>query len=108
METGWAVYNRIGDQDVKQALQKIRCVAVPGFERFDTILKVKWADGEESAEELLVPLGEIEHPLQKAQLNAKFLSLALPVYGEEKATRIMEFVDGIENLDILSLMDLLN
>jgi 2-methylcitrate dehydratase PrpD len=59
----------------------------------------------EAAEE--IPLGDRDRPMDDAAVQAKFLSLAEPVVGADRAVRLMAFVEELETLPRLDpLLDL--
>jgi 2-methylcitrate dehydratase PrpD len=48
------------------------------------------------SEEVIVPKGERENPMMRADLDAKFLQLAAPVLGEAKARSVMTEVELLD------------
>jgi len=49
----------------------------------------------------------VEHPFTRDKVEEKFLALAVPVYGEEKAAKIVQAVDGFEEISLPDLLQLL-
>jgi 2-methylcitrate dehydratase PrpD len=59
----------------------------------------------EAAEE--IPLGDRDRPMDDDAVQAKFLFLAEPVIGADRAVRLMAFVEKLETLPRLDpLLDL--
>ena len=54
-----------------------------------------------------VPLGDHSRPMDDAAIGAKFLDLAVPVIGADRAARVIAFVDTLESQPSLDpLLDL--
>ena len=105
---GWKVYSRMKDQDVHDLLDKITVVKDASFKSMETRLTVRWKDGVEKTDMLVSPLGEDENPFSREKVVAKYMSLAGPVYGEKRATQIMEMIDTVENCQVEELMALVS
>lgn len=105
--TGWAAYDKLNDPKIHELCDKITVVADPSISDLKTRLNITWEDGKQQQMELLQPMGEDNNPFDKARIDAKFLSLASPVYGQQKAAEILRAVDNLETKDIAAVMYLL-
>ena len=63
---------------------------------------VKLADGREHSEEIIAPKGESENPMSRGDIEDKFLGLAVPVVGDEKARAVIEEVSSFDSRDSLA------
>jgi 2-methylcitrate dehydratase PrpD len=91
------------DKDVIGLISKTEAMVGPGFEeRFPHgrpgAVDVYLSDGSryEAVEE--TASGDPDRPLDETVLHEKFLSLATPKLGRDRAWRIVEIVDSLENL----------
>lgn len=98
---------RYRDADVVALIGKIEAMAGADFEaRFPHgrpgEVRVTLADGSrhEALEE--TAFGDPERPFDDAALHAKFLGLAEPVLGRDRAWRVVELVDALETLPELA------
>jgi 2-methylcitrate dehydratase PrpD len=57
---------------------------------------VRLIGGQTYSEEVIIPKGESGNPMTQSEVEEKFLSLAAPVLGDEKART---FIEGVESLD---------
>lgn len=57
---------------------------------------VALADGHEHTEEIIVPKGEVENPMTHQDVEEKFLGLAGPVLGEQKARLVIDEVQALD------------
>jgi 2-methylcitrate dehydratase PrpD len=78
------------------------------FKGMETRLTVRWKNGREKTDTLEAPLGEHENPFSRQKVDAKYMSLAGPVYGEKKAKQIMAMVDAVEVCKVEELMALIS
>src|SRR6185436_8238303 len=53
---------------------------------------VRFTDGQEYTKEIIAPKGESENPMTRQDVEEKFLGLAAPVLGHEKARAVIEEV----------------
>jgi 2-methylcitrate dehydratase PrpD len=58
---------------------------------------VKLADGQTHSEEIIVPKGESENPLTRAEVEEKFVGLAAPVLGEKKSRAVIAEVSALDS-----------
>lgn len=63
---------------------------------------VRSADGKTYAEEVVIPKGERGNPMTVTEVEEKFLSLAEPVIGDEKARLAMKAVYSLKSSDSLA------
>jgi 2-methylcitrate dehydratase PrpD len=106
-ETGWAIYDRIYDEDVREVASRVRCVIEDDIDDLGARVMIRWQDGTERTELMQAPLGEESYPFTFEKVKAKYLSMAQPVYGPEKAVQISETVKNIERCSIADLTSLL-
>lgn len=93
-------------EDVHQLMAKVRVSACAELDRhfpqyWSGRVTVNLKDGRTLSEEVIVPKGERENPMMRADLEAKFLQLAAPVLGEAKATSVMTEVDLLDERESL-------
>ncbi len=62
---------------------------------------VKTSDGRSWSKEVIIPKGERGNPMTAAEIEEKFLSLAIPVLGEAKARTVIAEVQCLEARDSL-------
>ena len=63
---------------------------------------VRLIDGAIHSEEVIIPKGESGNPMSAGELEEKFVSLAAPVLGRERAiviTNEVQLLDSRESLD---------
>ncbi|MGZ8464793.1 MAG: MmgE/PrpD family protein [Candidatus Binatia bacterium] len=65
---------------------------------------VTLADGQVHTQEIIAPKGEIENPLMRQDVEAKFLGLAGPVLGEGKARAVIDEVSLLDTRDSMALL----
>lgn len=63
---------------------------------------VKLTGGEVHTEEVIVPKGESENPMRGQDVEEKFLGLAAPVLGDEKARKAIKALSSFESQDSLA------
>ncbi|KAK4897390.1 hypothetical protein LTR27_004910 [Elasticomyces elasticus] len=100
-------YSRLEDAAIGQLTERIEVKTDKSMSGFSAKMSVRWADGQVESKEQQFPLGEVEHPFTSDKVEEKFRALAVPVYGEEKASQIVTAVDALEEANILDLMKLL-
>jgi len=62
---------------------------------------VKLIDGQSYSEEVIIPKGEIGNPMSAEEVEGKFLSLATPVLGNDKAHSVVKEVRSLESSESL-------
>lgn len=65
---------------------------------------VKLSDGRSDAHEVIIPKGEAGNPMTREELEQKFLSLAAPVLGENKARAVMGEVRSLDASESLTAL----
>ena len=103
---GWKVYDYINDAKVGILMSKIRVNVNTAYAGLESSIRVEWLNGKVREEALRDPIGEPQNPIIWTGARAKFLSLSIPVYGEERANVICATVSGLENYGLHALMDL--
>lgn len=100
-------YERLADPGINQLTDKITVETDKSMGQYSARLSVKWRDGktEEGAQEF--PLGEVQHPFSRDKVEEKFQSLAVPVWGKERAAAVIKAVDGSESGSVMELVKLL-
>ena len=63
---------------------------------------VKSCSGECYTEAVIIPKGEAGNPMTAAEVEEKFLSLAAPIVGTDKATSIRREVGSLDTRDSLT------
>jgi 2-methylcitrate dehydratase PrpD len=91
----WASYGRLADAGVHALMERIHVKADETMPLAGGEVAVL-VDGQELRERVEQPLGEPEHPVPWDRLEAKFTSLATPVFGVARARRILTTVRSIE------------
>ncbi len=85
----WDSYERLNDPVIRAMLPKVNCIHDPEIEaEFPTNMSGKItiaARGQTFSRKVVVPLGEPSNFLDTDRLLAKFMTLAVPVLGTEKA-----------------------
>jgi 2-methylcitrate dehydratase PrpD len=62
---------------------------------------VRLLDGQSYSEEVIIPKGESGNPMTQSEVEGKFLSLAGPVLGDQKARSTIDQVTSLESLNSL-------
>ena len=100
---GLAIYDRMFDADVHDLSDRIVVEADEQLSGLATRLTVQWDDGTETTETVAKThvTGESANPMTMDKVVEKFMSLAGPVYGAEKARGVASLVDRLEDCDSL-------
>ena len=100
----WDSYRRLNDPVIRAMLPKVDCIHDPEIEaEFPTNMSGKIsikARGQTFSRKVVVPLGEPSNFLGKDKLLEKFMALAAPVLGADKAAAL-----ATAALDLASLPD---
>ena len=96
-------------EDVRKLMAKVRVSACAELDRhfpqyWSGRVTATLKDGRTLSEEVIVPKGERENPMTRAEVEQKFIELVAPVLGEAKATSVMaevELLDKRESLEPL-------
>ena len=65
-------------------------------------VSLRLIDGSEHTAEIIAPKGETENPMTRQDVEEKFLGLATPVLGEEKARAVIDEVSLLDSRDSLA------
>jgi 2-methylcitrate dehydratase PrpD len=95
------------DDAVRRLMAKVKVVASTELDRYypkywSGRVKLKSTGGESYTEEVTIPKGEDGNPMSAADVEIKFLSLAAPIVGEDKATLILREVGTLDKRDSLA------
>lgn len=99
----------INNVDVQRLLTR---VSVKGEHQLDRYFPQSWPgrvhirleDGRSYTHEIIVPKGESGHPMSQREVEEKFLSLAEPILGAERALSVIHAVESMDRRE--SLKDL--
>lgn len=110
---GWDSYERLNDPAIRSMLPKVDCIHDPEIEaEFPTNMSGKItiaARGRTFSRKVVVPLGEPSNFLATDALLAKFLALAAPILGSDKANALavaaldLAALPGVEKLTGLAV-----
>ena len=105
--TGLKAYTRLTDKDIHAICDLITVHADPDMTEFACDMQIEWKNGRTEHWKQQHPLGEVQHPFTRDKVDEKFLSLAVPVYGEKKSREVITTIDSIENHKLAELITLL-
>ncbi|CZT21934.1 uncharacterized protein RCC_07801 [Ramularia collo-cygni] len=105
--TGIQAYHKLQDQEIKSLCAKIVVKTDPSMDGFAAALKLVWSDGTFEESSMRYPLGEVQHPFIRDKVDEKFMSLAEPVFGGDKAKAIIKLIDHLEEHTVQELFLLL-
>ena len=103
----------LGDGRIRELARKIEIRAEPKMSPRRTDyptahVKIALRDGRMLEGTTTVPRGDAENPVPPEELVAKFLTLAVPVLGDERARQVVAMVHRVETLaDVRALTTLL-
>jgi 2-methylcitrate dehydratase PrpD len=94
----------IKEHMVLDLTKKFNMVAEPRFGLADrtAIVEIKTKDGKKYSQEVNLPKGEPEIPLTEEEIQAKFMENGSTVLMPEKAKRVIEIINNLENLKNVS------
>ncbi|KAL2670329.1 hypothetical protein Neosp_014796 [[Neocosmospora] mangrovei] len=95
-EPGVEFAKRLKDESIRILSDKIECIIDDTVKSMGSKLHIEYEDGESHDVDIPFPLGEPEHPFNREQAEAKYLSLVVPVFGKEKAQEIKALVEELE------------
>jgi 2-methylcitrate dehydratase PrpD len=64
-------------------------------------VRVQLEDGTSHTNEIIVPKGETGHPMPRREVEEKFISLAAPIIGDERAGSVVREVECLEQRESL-------
>jgi 2-methylcitrate dehydratase PrpD len=106
-ESGWGVYDRLLDSNVSELLDKISIKSNSKLSDLQTRLTVTYDDGATQSEFCEAPLGEASHPISAEDVRKKYISLAVPIFGQDHAEKIEAAIQGLEIAKVSEIMALL-
>jgi len=91
----------LASEKVRTLMTKVKVSASTDLDRhypkyWSGRVEVRLLDGQTYSEEVIIPKGESGNPMTQSEVEEKFLSLAAPVLGDEKART---FIEGVQSLD---------
>jgi 2-methylcitrate dehydratase PrpD len=94
-------------EEVRRLMSKIIVSASADLDRhypkyWSGRVTVRSSDGQSHSEEVIIPKGESRNPMTASEVEEKFLLLAAPVIGDDKARSAMEAVYSLESSDSLA------
>ena len=72
----------LADPDLRSMLTRVEPVAEPGRDTRSAVLEIRWHDGATGRRDIAMARGNPGNPLSRADLEAKFRSLAEPALGD--------------------------
>ena len=95
----------LNNDEVRSLMAKVKVIANVELDRYFPKYwpgRVTVKSGSEIySEEVIIPKGETGNPMRPDEVQAKFLSLAAPVIGEQKANLVVEEVESLDARDSL-------
>lgn len=101
--TGIEAYHKLNDPDIVALCAKITVQVDPAMTGFAAAFRTEYENGDVDEDAMQHPLGEIQHPFTRDKVDEKFLSLAGPAFGDQRADAILKLVDSIEEHSITEL-----
>jgi 2-methylcitrate dehydratase PrpD len=97
------------NDQVRQLMAKVTVSASAELDRhfpkyWSGRVTIRSRGGQTHSEEIMVPKGERENPMTRQDVEEKFLALAAPALGEQKARLVMQEVSSLESRDSLAAM----
>jgi 2-methylcitrate dehydratase PrpD len=91
----------LSSEKVRTLMAKVKVSASTELDRhypkyWSGRVTVRVLGGQTYSEEVIIPKGEAGNPMTQSEVDEKFLSLAAPVLGDEKART---FIEGVQSLD---------
>jgi len=103
----------IFDPVVQETLKKVEIVADPELnklypEKFPSMIEIETKGGKTYKGEMYYAKGSRKNPFSDEEVNEKFISLASPVVGKDKAVKVIKVVEKLETVkDLNELISLL-
>ena len=97
-DEGVKAYTRLEDKEIYSLCDKIQCTTDdehPATQQMGSVLSVEIENGEVEVVEMPFPLGEVEHPFVREQVEKKFRSCVATVWDEKKQQQIIQAIDGV-------------
>jgi 2-methylcitrate dehydratase PrpD len=95
------------DDAVRRLMGKVKVIGSAELDRYypkywSGRVEIKSAVGETYTEEVIIPKGEDGNPMSAAELESKFLSLAAPIVGRDKAALLLREAGALDKRDSLT------
>jgi 2-methylcitrate dehydratase PrpD len=95
------------DDAVHRLMGKVKVIGSAELDRYypkywSGRVEIKSAVGETYTEEVIIPKGEDGNPMNAAELESKFLSLAAPIVGQDKAALLLREAGALDKRDSLT------
>ena len=92
--------------EVRELMNKIKISASADLDRhypkyWSGRVAVRLLGGQTYSEEVIIPKGESGNPMTQSEVEAKFLSLAAPAVGDQKARSVIDEVSSLESRNSL-------
>ena len=92
--------------EVRELMNKIKISSSADLDRhypkyWSGRVAVRLFGGQTYSEEVIIPKGESGNPMTQSEVEAKFLSLAAPVLGDQKARSVIDEVSSLESRNSL-------
>jgi 2-methylcitrate dehydratase PrpD len=93
--------------DVRALMARVSVIGSADLDRYfpkywSGRVSLRLIDGSEHTAEIIAPKGEAENPMTRQDVEDKFLGLATPVLGEEKARAVVDEVSLLDSRDSLA------
>ena len=91
----------LGNEQVRQLMVKVKVEGSTELDRhfpkyWPGRVTVRLSDGQSLAHEIVIPKGESGNPMTAKEVEEKFLSLAAPVLGDDKAREVIAEVRSLD------------
>ncbi len=91
----------LSSNEVRSLMTKVNVVASEALDRhfpkyWPGRVTVRVRGSEMFSEEVIIPKGETANPMRREEVEGKFLSLAAPIVGDEKARSIVQEVESLD------------
>lgn len=95
------------DDTVRRLMAKVKVLGSAELDRYypqywSGRVKIQSTRGESYTEEVIIPKGEAGNPMNAAEVKGKFLSLAAPIVGQDKATAMLREVGALDQRESLT------
>jgi len=100
-------YKRLNDPAVHEVCAKITVLLDEKVRRFPGRIRLLWENGKEEERYQEFALGEAQHPFTRPHIEEKYFALVSPIIREGKAKQILDCIDGLEDMSIQGLIELL-
>ena len=96
-------------EEVRQLMSRVKVSGSADLDRhypkhWSGRVTIRSTDGRRYSEEVIIPKGESGNAMTAGDVEEKFLSLAAPVVGEERAVTVKEEIEALDTRDSLEPM----